>query len=94
MLKGYTKVEIERKLNIGKEFSKVYKAALNGIMSYESDDVKLNKASLLARYNDLYRKCLDNGNLKGAKDMLDSIAKINGAMTDVSIKTEFTVDWS
>lgn len=92
-MEGYTKKEIENRLNIGKDFNSIYKEAKTFFSDYLNDDVRTQKCEMIARYNKLYRDCLKIGNLKGAKDALDSISKINGSMNDTMVKTEFVIDW-
>lgn len=93
IVEGYTKKEIENKANLGKNFNEIYKEAKSFFLDYLTDDTNTQKCEMIARYNKLYRDCLKIGNLKGAKDALDSISKINGSMNDAIVKTEFVIDW-
>ena len=93
ILKGYNKREIKNKVKCGKSINSDFLKANNIFLDNTNVSPELSKGMHISRYNSLYRKCLDNGNLKGAKDMLDSIAKINGSMNDCVVKQEFTVDW-
>lgn len=58
---------------------KYYTAALNFLLPEEGSEAqKRAMSTLLIRYEELYKRAYDEGQLKTARDILDSLAKLQG----------------
>lgn len=73
----------------------------NAMMDLFAEEFEKNredlKSKFLARYLYLYEKAVDAKNLKGAKDILDSIVKLTGAdepiRQEIDINGDFVIDF-
>ncbi|MBQ2396082.1 MAG: hypothetical protein II304_03440 [Bacteroidales bacterium] len=87
---GYSKVEIRTMCARWKEkkFNAVYKRACD-MIAQSVKDLETAKAEAICRYNDLYQKSYKNGNIKGCKEIQDSLCKVQGITKDLAIQAEF-----
>ena len=65
------------------------------IMRKAVADQEQARAEVLLRYNDLYKHAYDIGLLKECRNILDSIAKVQGLTKDgnVNVVNEFITQW-
>lgn len=87
---GFTKIEIRTMCARWKEkkFNSVYKRACD-MVSQCVKELEEAKAEAICQYKDLYQKSYKNGNIKGCKEILDSLCKVQGISKDVAIQAEF-----
>jgi hypothetical protein len=56
-------------------------------------DTEEARANAILRYNDLYKQAMAVGNIKEAKNILDSLCKVQGLNRDVQLNAEFVTVW-
>ena len=91
---GYTKAEI-RTMNARwkqKKFNAVWERAQN-IVAQSVCETEEARAVAICRYTDLFKQAQEIGNIKEAKNILDSLCKVQGLNRDVTLNAEFVTVW-
>lgn len=91
---GYTQAEIRTMFARWKP--KKFKAIwtrTQAIIAKDMADTEEARANAILRYNDLYKQAMAVGNIKEAKNILDSLCKVQGLNRDVQLNAEFVTVW-
>ena len=91
---GYTKAEI-RTMNARwkqKKFNVIWERA-QVIVAQSVCETEEARAIAICRYTDLFRQAQEIGNIKEAKNILDSLCKVQGLNRDVTLNAEFVTVW-
>ena len=91
---GYTKAEI-RTMNARwkqKKFNAVWERA-QVIVAQSVCETEEARAIAICRYTDLFKQAQEIGNIKEAKNILDSLCKVQGLNRDVTLNAEFVTVW-
>ena len=91
---GYTKAEI-RTMNARwkqKKFNAVWDRA-QALVAQSVCETEEARAIAICRYNDLFKQAQEIGNIKEAKNILDSLCKVQGLNRDVTLNAEFVTVW-
>lgn len=91
---GYTKAEI-RTMNARwkqKKFNAIWERAQN-LIAQSVCETEEARAIAICRYNDLYKQAQEIGNIKEAKNILDSLCKVQGLNRDVTLNGDFITVW-
>lgn len=91
---GYTKAEI-RTMNARwkqKKFNAVWERA-QALVAQSVCETEEARAIAICRYNDLFKQAQEIGNIKEAKNILDSLCKVQGLNRDVTLNAEFVTVW-
>jgi hypothetical protein len=91
---GYTKAEI-RTMNARwkqKKFNAVWERA-QAIVAQSVCETEEARAIAICRYTDLFKQAQEVNNIKEAKNILDSLCKVQGLNRDVNLNAEFITVW-
>ena len=91
---GYTKAEI-RTMNARwkqKKFNAVWERAQE-IVAQSVCETEEARAIAICRYTDLFKQAQEVNNIKEAKNILDSLCKVQGLNRDVTLNAEFVTVW-
>lgn len=91
---GYTKAEI--RIMYGHWKAKKFNGVWNQVQNIMTENVLQQeeaKAEAITRYQDLYRRAMKIGNIKEARNILDSLCKVQGINNDTNIQADFVAVW-
>lgn len=92
--RGYTKTEIRAMYSHLK--SKKWEAAWGRAQELLSDNVQEQetaKAEAITIYKDLLRRALRMGNIKEARNILDSLVRVQGINNEMNINADYVAIW-
>lgn len=92
--KGYTKTEIRAMYGHLKE--KKWKAAWGRSQELLSENIQEQdeaKAEAITIYKDLLRRAIRMGNVKEARNILDSLVRVQGLNNEINVNADYVAIW-